>query len=879
MGRIRILAIEDDPAVCRLLRHSLAREDYDLQIAGSGEEGLTQAAANAPALVLLDLGLPGIDGLEVCRRLRAEAATRSVPIIILSGKGEETDVVRGLEMGADDYMVKPFSPRILNARLHAVLRRRDTDEGCSAVQDSLQLANVRLDPAEERVLIDGVPLPLAPVKYRFACLLLRFLAGEQGAEREDEISGEGITLYAENRLERLLPLFEALLAAFPEPEPVLAALAAAALQSRDADRCRDLLEGAWRAFAERRHPVGELVSSALLVHHHLLFDGDTDAALAALQRVDALYLNLFPFLNSPVRIVVAQALALGAALLFGDFPHAQEHLAIAEALVAERGLVNLAVVNHLLANLELAMQGKVIDLGRSVESVWRLRLHPQVSSAHRSLLCLCQLCNLELRGEFDYLQQAEGALQVEFAAAFPPQSLLRQRLAGVQIEAALWRGDVAAARRLLLTLPRGKGLLWPVLAGMEQLCLALSGEAASIPEPLRWADGTIDISGLAMGQGILFVVRALLASGEIVAAEELLAPVIAQLDDRWPIMQLQAMALKLLGPLLSGRRLHAEEQQHLRWLLQEMRQRRLVHLAVLLPGDLAALLKAAHAAQIETNFVVGYARERLRADFDETGELRPMLQLTTLGGIQLDGCDNGSVEPTRFSRSQRECLTLLVAAPDGQIDQESLQLLFWPDSSPEKGRSNLDTMLSRLRKTLQDRIAPLQAKDYLKLQKGTISLEGVDADAHRLLAGLRRGQEYCGVGDYWHADVAFSVAFSLWRGPFAPGACATDQAAEYAERIHVACLEATLLWAEMLIESGQSGRAETALLHAISYDRCNAPLNRALYRCYMRGGDMKRALDLLHGYGEALRRDGCSPTEIARSVAAVKVSPATGLPG
>jgi len=875
MGRIRILAIEDDPAVSRLLRHSLAREDYDLQIAGSGEEGLALAEALVPALVLLDLGLPGIDGLEVCRRLRAETSTRSVPIIILSGKGEESDVVRGLEMGADDYMVKPFSPRILNARLHAVLRRRDPGGESPPEHDALQLGAVRINPAEECVLLDGAPLTLSPVEYRFVYMLLRFLIVEQGTEREDEISGEGATLYAENRLERLLPLFEALLSAVPAPEPTLAALVAMAVQSRDADRCRDLLDGACRCFVESNHPIGELVTSALLVQHHLVFDGDTDAALVALQRVDALYLNLFPLLNSPVRIIIAQALALGTALLFGDFAHAEEHLAVAEALVEERGLVNLAVVNYLLRNLELTMQGQMTELGRGVESIWRLRQHPQVSAVHRSLLCLCPLCTLELRGDFDYLQQVEGALQAEFAAIFPPQSLLRQRLVVVQIESALWRGDVAAARKLLLSIPRGKGLLWPLLAGMEQLCLALGGETPSIPNALRWTDGTIDISSYTVGQGVLFVVRAFMAAGQPSAAEELLATVFPQLDGRyWPVMQLQATALKLLGQLVIGERLASEQLQQLRWLLQELRQLRLVYLPGLLPQDMAALLKAAHLAQLETNFVGAYARERLRSDFDEAGDLRPMLRLTTLGGVQLDGGAAGSAEPAKFSRSQRECLALLVAAPDGQIDQEALQLLFWPDSSPEKGRSNLDTMLSRLRKTLQDSIAPLQAKDYLKLQKGTISLEGVDADAHRLLAGLRRGQVYCGVGDCWHADVAFTTAFALWRGSYAPGACATDQAAEYAERIHVACLEATLLWSEMLIESGQSGRAEVALLHAVGFDRGNALLNRALYRCYMRGGDLKRALALLQSYGESLRRDGCSATEIAHAVAAIKVAPA-----
>jgi len=872
MGRIRILAVEDDAAVCRLLQHSLAREDYDLQIAGSGEEGLAMALAVPPALVLLDLGLPGIDGLEVCRQLRDRPQSQSVPIIILSGKGEESDVVRGLEMGADDYMVKPFSPRILNARLHAVLRRRDASPSIQPDSEVLEIAGLRVDPVQKAVLLAGAPLELSPVEYRFVYLLVRYLCLDQDPEREAEIGMEGTALYAENRLERLQPVFDALLAAQSTPQPVLAVFAAMAMQTRDSERCRQLLEGARLDFERRSFTIGELATCALLVPHHLLFDGDTDAALAALQRVDALYLDLFPSLSSYARIIVAQALALGAALLFGDFRHAQEHLAIAEALVEERSLVNLAVVNHLIRNLELSMCGQLVELDRGIEATLRLRTHPQVSAAHRALLCLCQLCDLELHGAFDYLHQLQGAWQVEFAALFPPQSLLRQRLIVAQAEAALWRRDVAGARALLRTTAADRGLLSPLLAGLDRLCAALSGEAVTLPAGLVWEDGTLDVGTFAVGQGALFTTRALMAAGREVEAEELLAKLSTHLAERpWSVLQMQSVALELLAALTRDQALESGQLQQLQWLLREMRQRRLIQLSALLPQDLEVLFKAASAAQLEANYVDEYARRRLCVDLSETGEALPLLALQTLGGVEVTGQTDGKKPGGKFSRHQRECLALLVAAPNGQIDQEEMQLLFWPDSSPEKGRSNLDTMLSRLRKTLQEKIAPLQAKDYLKLQKGMVSLEHVDVDVHRLLAGLRRGQDSLGKGELWQADLAFAEALSYWRGAYASGGCSSDRAVEFAERVHLACLEATLRWAEVLIDSGQGSRAEAVLLQAIGNDRGNEALVRALYRCYMRDGRIKRALDLLQGYGEVLRRDGCTPAEIARTLAAIKV--------
>jgi DNA-binding SARP family transcriptional activator len=306
-----------------------------------------------------------------------------------------------------------------------------------------------------------------------------------------------------------------------------------------------------------------------------------------------------------------------------------------------------------------------------------------------------------------------------------------------------------------------------------------------------------------------------------------------------------------------------------------MQQSRLSQLSVLLPEDLATLLRAARDADIETEYVVATGLARLHLDFTDHGPCLPLLGFDTLGGLQLRQKGEPGAETSHFSRTQRECLAALIAAPTGKIDQEQMQLLFWPESSAEKGRSNLDTMLSRLRRTLQDQIEPLQAKHYLKLQKGVVSLEHVATDVRDLLTGLRRGHEFLVKNRYWQADVAFTSALSLWHGPFAPGACSSDIAAEFAERVHADWTEAVLAWAEMLIDLGQSERAEAALAQALGNDRSNEALVSALYRCHMRSGAINRALTLLQQYEESLRRDGCAPTDIARALAAIRTRTTT----
>ena len=130
MEKIRILVVEDEVPIQELLQYNLERKKYRVKVVDSGEEALRQAGQFMPALILLDIMLPGADGLEVCRQLKADPETNHIPVIMLTALSEEADIVTGLELGADDYITKPFSPQVLLARVKAALRRapetRDT---------------------------------------------------------------------------------------------------------------------------------------------------------------------------------------------------------------------------------------------------------------------------------------------------------------------------------------------------------------------------------------------------------------------------------------------------------------------------------------------------------------------------------------------------------------------------------------------------------------------------------------------------------------------------------------------------------------------------------------------------------------------------------
>jgi len=163
-----IWIVEDEPDIAELVAHNLRKEKFNTRIFQDGEEFLSALKWERPDLVILDLMLPGIDGLEICKMMRDEGRTRSIPIIILTAKGSEVDVVLGLELGADDYVVKPFSVRELIARVKAVLRRSEP----SFRDTPFKIGGLQVDPEGFSASVDGTPLDLTFAEFRLLSLLV-----------------------------------------------------------------------------------------------------------------------------------------------------------------------------------------------------------------------------------------------------------------------------------------------------------------------------------------------------------------------------------------------------------------------------------------------------------------------------------------------------------------------------------------------------------------------------------------------------------------------------------------------------------------------------------------------------------------------------------
>jgi len=189
MSKERILIVDDEEDILELLRYILTREGYTVKLATTGEEAVKLSAQEKPDLIIMDIILPGMDGLQATRAIKKSPDTSGVPVLMLSAKSEDADIVIGLELGADDYVTKPFSPAVLLARIKTLLRRTGKQEGD---QSPIRIGDLTIDVNQREVFVKGRPVKITPGQFR----VLQALAQRPGwafprGQIVDEIHGWG----------------------------------------------------------------------------------------------------------------------------------------------------------------------------------------------------------------------------------------------------------------------------------------------------------------------------------------------------------------------------------------------------------------------------------------------------------------------------------------------------------------------------------------------------------------------------------------------------------------------------------------------------------------------------------------------------------------
>jgi len=245
-----------------------------------------------------------------------------------------------------------------------------------------------------------------------------------------------------------------------------------------------------------------------------------------------------------------------------------------------------------------------------------------------------------------------------------------------------------------------------------------------------------------------------------------------------------------------------------------------------------------------------------------TSEIPTPLLVKTLGKCELGIAGRRLFWAEEFSPSQRQLMSLLVSSPDGKVAQEEVQASLWPDSPTKKARSSFDSLLSRVRKTMDDWFAPFNSKDYLVVKHGYLCLENSKIDAHEFRRLVRKAHQQVATLAYWPAEISFSSAFSLWQGKFLPADFGVDAAVAYQDEIEQVYLDASQTFARLLAENNRHQEALKLLRDALRYDSTNDGIVRLIYQLCLAQDSPGLASQVLKQYSESLAREHFSTEEI-----------------
>ena len=241
----------------------------------------------------------------------------------------------------------------------------------------------------------------------------------------------------------------------------------------------------------------------------------------------------------------------------------------------------------------------------------------------------------------------------------------------------------------------------------------------------------------------------------------------------------------------------------------------------------------------------------------------PALMLVkTLGKCELDIGGRRLSWAEEFSPAQRQLMSLLVSLTDSKVPQEEVQAALWPDSSTKKARSSFDSLLSRVRRTMDEWFAPFDSKQYLVVKRGYLCLENSRIDAHEFRRLVRRAHQQVANLEYWPAEITFSSAFSLWQGTFVPADFGVDAAVVYQDEIEQIYLDASQTFARLLAENNRHQQALKLLRDSLRYDPTNDGVVRLTYQLCLAQDSPGQASQLLKQYSEALCKENFSTHEI-----------------
>ena len=632
------------------------------------------------------------------------------------------------------------------------------------------------------------------------------------------------------------------------------------------------LRRAKEGFEAGQDEMGEMLTLAQLMHYHVTVDARHNLGRPLLQRLEVLFQRNRESLDIPGQIRIAQAVAGSNCFFEYNMVKTDVYSQLALELSKSYGLDNHAAITHAILCYRHAFLGNWNALRGEIERVMPYLANPRVSSQSKLTLLIAQASWLILEGNFPAYGRAKELLKTVTEKSLVAQSVVAPFLLIYDAYQFLAQGDwtrLGEAVRQGLAL-QGVGASphhQSQFLHFQALICAWRGDedgAAKAAEESRHmrlevGPGRFDaLNQTALGAAFARLERfdkaaALLKAACVIAAEYGDNFILSAAKFHRAYLHLQ------MGAVESAREELAEG-------LALMKAKGYVYFFGWMPEALGPLLVEAVLAGIEVDYARKLAAERLDTAILGDGSMIPLLKIRSLGELTCSLQGEVRVREADLSPAQRELLALLLSSPGRRISQERLQEHLWPDSPPEKSRSKFDTLLSRLRKSLEPLLNPLPVKHYLSLQKGILCLENCRIDVEGFAAMSQAGVRHAQKEEFVQAGLALEAAVALWRGPYLAGLSANEAVDGLRYELETLYFKVVCLWGKLLAKTGQVGRVVEVASSALQLDPTHHGLVQLLYGLYTQAGDPVRAGKVIRNYRQQLEREEYSSEDIEQAL-------------
>jgi LuxR family maltose regulon positive regulatory protein len=695
--------------------------------------------------------------------------------------------------------------------------------------------------------------------------------GSDFSQMEDVLRSHGLKLVSANRTVTILEILKTI------PEKILLKYSWLSffhgLLSRDFTPQQTLpfFESCREQFARNHEEIGELMSLTQIIYFHFVISGNYVTGSKLLERTRTLFERNSNYLPDEIFIIVARNLAAGYCIFDGKMERAQHYAKLGCDLATHRDSKNFIAATRFILGYIGLLSGNRRMARSEIEKSHVLASEPLVGMSNRLTLHVMQLCELSMHGDFTVFEHQKVLIQ-----AHTDQEVVRQTVAAPYLYlwsciALIAQGKNDEAREIidlgmLVSKTAASGHMTSQFLQWRAFIQAIDGNEIEALKDIEESSRLREAAGgpfyVAYHQAVKGAVLALLKKYEV--ATEAIDQAL-QIADEIPSPYARTCALAYRGYIHLMKKDTASAASCIGEWLQLMRKNDYSYFWGWEPKAMSALLCGGVTLGAEVDFARKCARDRLGIGILPGGEPIPMLFIKILGTFSVGTRDQPLFGPHDFTAHQRELFGLLISSPGQQISQDQVQLAFWPDSPPDKARKAFDTLMTRLRKTLREKlVAPVD--NYLSLEKGYVQLSNISIDGVHFIHAAARALKFGKQGLWWQAGNSFASALSCWDKFIPTEYFLSDQALDFSDEIRDTLRAICLTWSNRLIELN---RQEEALLMLENTERLlSADEDYILlrYQLYQQKHNPLKARDILKTYRQELLRLGYSEDEADEAV-------------